>query len=68
TLYSTGAPNPELHPRPAQQNSIEQQLLAGQLDLLYIAPERLIQSYTLDLLSRIVLNSSCWQGSWIYSI
>jgi ATP-dependent DNA helicase RecQ len=39
----------------SQQNSIEQQLLAGQLDLLYIAPERLIQSYTLDLLSRCQL-------------
>ena len=36
----------------SEQNVIEQQLLAGQLDLLYIAPERLIQSYTLDLLER----------------
>ena len=29
--------------------------MAGQLDLLYIAPERLIQSYTLDLLDRCTL-------------
>ena len=36
----------------SEQNIIEQQLMAGQLDLLYIAPERLIQSYTLDLLRR----------------
>ena len=36
----------------SEQNVIEQQLLSDQLDLLYIAPERLIQSYTLDLLSR----------------
>ena len=39
----------------SEQNIIEQQLLAGQLDLLYIAPERLIQSYTLDLLERCKL-------------
>lgn len=38
-----------------EQNVIEQELLLGQLDLLYIAPERLIQSYTLDLLSRCQL-------------
>jgi len=38
-----------------EQNQIEQQLLSGDLDLLYIAPERLIQSYTLDLLSRCKL-------------
>ncbi len=38
-----------------EQNVIEQELLSGQLDLLYIAPERLIQSYTLDLLSRCQL-------------
>ena len=34
------------------QNFIEQQLLAGELDLLYIAPERLVQERTLDLLGR----------------
>jgi len=38
-----------------EQNRIEQQLLAGELDLLYIAPERLVQSYTLDLISRCTL-------------
>ena len=38
-----------------EQNQIEQQLLSGDLDLLYIAPERLIQSYSLDLLSRCKL-------------
>lgn len=38
-----------------QQASIEQQLLSGALDLLYIAPERLIQNYTLDLLGRCKL-------------
>ena len=35
-----------------QQTLIEQQLLDGHLDLLYIAPERLVQGRTLDLLSR----------------
>ncbi len=39
----------------SEQQVIEQQLLAGQLDLLYIAPERLIQPYTLDLLQRCKL-------------
>ena len=39
----------------SEQNRIEQQLLAGELDLLYIAPERLVQSYTLDLISRCTL-------------
>ena len=39
----------------SDQNKIEQDLLSGQLDLLYIAPERLIQPYTLDLLSRCQL-------------
>lgn len=32
---------------------IEATLLAGELDLLYVAPERLIQERTLDLLARI---------------
>jgi ATP-dependent DNA helicase RecQ len=36
----------------SEQNEIEQQLMAGQLDLLYIAPERLIQPYVLDMLGR----------------
>lgn len=39
----------------SEQNELEQQLLSGQLDLLYIAPERLIKPYTLDLLSRCEL-------------
>jgi len=39
----------------SDQNKIQQDLLSGQLDLLYIAPERLIQPYTLDLLSRCQL-------------
>ena len=38
-----------------EQYELEQQLLSGQLDLLYIAPERLIKPYTLDLLSRCEL-------------
>jgi ATP-dependent DNA helicase RecQ len=37
------------------QATIEQKLLSGQLDLLYVAPERLIQHTTLDLLSRCQL-------------
>ena len=37
------------------QKIIEGQLLGGELDLLYIAPERLIQNYTLDLLDRCKL-------------
>jgi ATP-dependent DNA helicase RecQ len=36
----------------SEQNEIEQQLMSGQLDLLYIAPERLIQPYVLDMLGR----------------
>ena len=39
----------------SEQNVIEEQLLSGQLDLLYVAPERLIQSCTLDLLSHCQL-------------
>ena len=39
----------------AEQKIIEAQLLAGELDMLYIAPERLIQNYTLDLLDRCQL-------------
>jgi ATP-dependent DNA helicase RecQ len=38
-----------------EQNLIEQQLLDGQLDMLYIAPERLVQERTLELLSRCQL-------------
>ncbi len=36
----------------AEQDAVEWQLAAGQLDLLYIAPERLLQERTLGLLSR----------------
>ena len=36
-----------------QVQSIEQALLADEIDLLYIAPERLIQSRTLNLLSQL---------------
>jgi len=39
----------------SDQKIIEGQLLGGELDLLYIAPERLIQNYTLDLLDRCKL-------------
>ena len=39
----------------SEQNTIEQQLRARQLDLLYIAPERLIQPYTQELLANCKL-------------
>ncbi|MCG8383727.1 MAG: DNA helicase RecQ [Gammaproteobacteria bacterium] len=38
-----------------RQQDIEQQLLNGELDLLYVAPERLTQSATLALFERIAL-------------
>ncbi|MEJ2405949.1 MAG: DNA helicase RecQ, partial [Candidatus Thiodiazotropha sp.] len=37
---------------PQEANRVEQQLLAGQLDLLYVAPERLLTPRMLDLLDR----------------
>ena len=37
---------------PDEQRAVERQLLAGQLDLVYIAPERLMQPRCLDLLRR----------------
>lgn len=37
---------------PERAREIEQQLLDGQLDLLYLAPERLLQARTLDLIER----------------
>jgi len=37
---------------PPQQAAVEQALLRGELDLLYIAPERLLQERTLALLER----------------
>src|SRR6267154_2341323 len=36
-----------------EANAVEQQLLAGDLDLLYIAPERLLTSRCLSLLGRV---------------
>lgn len=40
----------------ADMRAVENQLLVGELDLLYIAPERLTQDYTLDLLDRAPLS------------
>lgn len=39
-----------------QQRQVERRLLRGELDLLYIAPERLLIDRTLDLLARINLS------------
>lgn len=39
-----------------QQNQIEQQLLSGELDLLYVAPERLLRKPFLELLSKTHLS------------
>ena len=36
----------------SEQDDIERQILAGALDLLYVAPERLVQERTLSLLSQ----------------
>ncbi|MGE0628677.1 MAG: DNA helicase RecQ [Hyphomicrobiaceae bacterium] len=36
----------------AEQGEVERQLLAGALDVLYVAPERLVQERTLSLLSQ----------------
>jgi ATP-dependent DNA helicase RecQ len=38
-----------------EQHAIEQRLLSGELDLVYIAPERLMQSRCLELLARCKL-------------
>ena len=38
---------------PSQQQQIEQQLLLNELDLLYLAPERLLTEHTLTLLQRV---------------
>ncbi len=40
----------------AEVNDIEQQLMNGNIDLLYIAPERLIQQRTLSLLSQLQIS------------
>lgn len=37
----------------AEANAVEEQLEAGQIDLLYVAPERLLNERTLAMLSRI---------------
>ena len=37
----------------AEQRAVERRLLAGELDLLYVAPERLLQDRTLELLERV---------------
>ena len=39
-----------------ENDAVERQLLAGELDLLYIAPERLVMSRTLELLDRASLS------------
>ena len=39
-----------------EQSAIEARLLAGELDLIYIAPERLVQERTLDRLSRVSIS------------
>ena len=41
---------------PAAARAIEETLLRGTLDLLYIAPERLLQDRTLSLLQRVTVN------------
>ena len=46
--------NSSLHPDDVMQ--VESSLLRGELDLLYIAPERLIQERTLSLLGRIPIS------------
>jgi ATP-dependent DNA helicase RecQ len=46
--------NSSLEPR--AQREVEAALASGQLDLLYVAPERLVQDRTLDLLSRVTVS------------
>jgi len=41
---------------PARQRAVIDQLEAGELDLLYVAPERLMQPATLELLGRVELS------------
>ncbi len=40
---------------PVQQREVEERLLSGELDLLYVAPERLLMEPTLALLDRVHL-------------
>ena len=39
-----------------EAREVSRQLLAGALDLLYVAPERLVQEATLDMLARVRVN------------
>jgi ATP-dependent DNA helicase RecQ len=41
---------------PNEQREVEDRLLSGDLDLIYVAPERLVQDRTLNLLSRCALS------------
>ena len=37
-----------------ESRAVTRRLLAGELDLLYLAPERLVQEFVLDLLARVL--------------
>ncbi|MFP5350706.1 MAG: DNA helicase RecQ [Gammaproteobacteria bacterium] len=54
TLNQAGVPAAFLNSTqsPDQQRDVERQFLRGDLDLLYVAPERLMQPRTLDLFAR----------------
>ena len=54
TLNQAGVPAAFLNSTqsPDQQREVERQFLRGDLDLLYVAPERLVQARTLDLFER----------------
>ncbi len=54
TLNQAGVPAAFLNSAqsPEQQREVERQFLRGDLDLLYVAPERLVQGRTLDLFAR----------------
>ena len=39
-----------------ESRTVTRRLLAGELDLLYLAPERLVQEFMLDLLARVCIN------------
>ncbi|MGE3298479.1 MAG: DEAD/DEAH box helicase, partial [Porticoccaceae bacterium] len=39
-----------------EARAVTARLLAGELDLLYLAPERLVQEFMLDLLARVRIN------------
>ncbi len=44
---------PQLHPRLGEAQAVEQAIFSGQLDLLYIAPERLLLDRTLAMLDAL---------------